>query len=1417
MKKRILAFLLAFMMVLPFIMPVKSSADKLKSYQENNSQVTRIKLGNLDVDKYPKIDRKTILAINKQKRDEINGKKMERGVQPFSLPWFPNQREPGNDEKSKLFGRIHVDFQLEGLKEGGTSKPFDWAGVFSKDEDGNQKYATIVFEQYDYKTGERTGITNTMQVNNQGKFTWSGEDGPSELPLYNRDTFEPYGYEVYLVQEKSKHIQLLTTGTLSTAGGTTFQKPDANGKILANVTLTIGLEQVSSTKFVSEWNTDVKEEDRPKIGGLFNTHKQDKEGLDIEGIFVFPRNNSEEKIIRDFNRDPDAEYDEMKDDIFPSWDLRNVATVSVDEPFTPRTDDYIRNEDDKTIVFTKGDRTYKYKYDFTYDVINGGKLTMTEIIPITFNANGGEFENFEAPDTASEVKKEVEYKKDLTTLPDEPTWSMHTFKGWSETADGKTPVDEKVFKTITEPKTYYAIWDELVDFSVEKTWKNSTDLTLNDNDYPTMKFTLYRKVEGGNDEKVADAEEKEITKLVTEAKWENLPKSDKNGKEYTYFVKESFKDSDVKNDNWKLGDFTSTNNAGTLVNTITNELVKPSGELKVKKVLENEVNKAQEQMRMMRSASLPIKFKFKVTGPYGYENEFDLAAGETKTLTDLVYGDYVVTETDSRGYTPDYSKEKETLTKDSPKGSITVTNKNLQSTGNNENIITKSVTKVWVGGEKPSTTIELWRKGYDGSGQEFEQKVNEFTTVANGNDIQTKAFDSLAKHDSTGREFTYYAKEAKVPAGYTATYSDDKLTITNSMNIIKDDTPGTDDDKPVGYVTVRFLAGNNGSLSGDTKYYVNPNADPIKTMADIKEPSIKANTGYSVANIKWKDENDAPLDKATEIKTDLTYTAQYELLGDIIKDPTPEDKTDKPEDYVTVTFKAGDHGKIDDSSKDVVYYVNPKADPIKVMGDITQPSITANQGYKVADTKWKDAENNGLDTATQIDKDLTYTAQYDKEKDIISSIAPDTQKPNDKPDGYVTVRFLTNKNGELTGETTYYVNPKAEKTMKDITAPKITANDGYKVGNPKWKPDFSKDTSEIKEDRNYVANYDSLCKAEINYISIDTNMGTVSSPSEKILENQDITGSTAKANPGYKFVKWTDVTGKPVSTDAKFVPANKESATYIAVFEKEDSIAEKVKKLFDLEGVDLAAFVGDSLADDFWKDGIKSREKSTSPFTEDEKAAIKDALENASVTDTSDRNTDQEILRPSIGTLKIDFKDGSSLTVKQRLYVYANGADIPGEDKPTPKDSVKVIYKAGANVKAFAEKQVLVKKGTKEGNLPERPDASPNSGYKDLKWTASPAIDKAYGIQIDTVLTASAAPELRPDPTPTPTPEPTPDSKPTPNPEPTPDSKPTPDNKKEDEKEFNPKTGVFTNIELYLGLMSASALGLYFTRNKKED
>ena len=1028
----------------------------------------------------------------------------------------------------------------------------------------------------------------------------------------------------------------------------------------------------------------------------------------------------------------------------------------------------------KGSIYTENGRntvTYKYyKKVTTEDKSNDS----SHYFKVVFDANGGEFgtEPTDKKDVyiysnPRGIEKDVqvsfgEVRAELESEYGLPTKDKAEFIEWRDkAADGTKVADNYVVKAPEwvngsyTPEVFYAAWNEKIEYSIAKIWENSTNLTLADSDYPTMKFALYRQVEGGAEEKVADVEEKEITKDTTSATWKELPKKDSQDKEYRYFVKETFKDknSDIKNDNWILGDVeTTTNESGEIVNTITNKLktVPAEGEttdpkenfvgkLTIKKVFENEPVPAMTKMAKgpMRVPAAPIKFKFKVTGPYGYESEeFELGANETKTLENLPFGQYKVEETDSKGYTPSYSKEMETLTKDSPNGYIEVTNKNEKS-DTNENIIKVTVNKVWVGGgAKPATTIELWRKGYDLNGKEFEQKVDTFETTANGEVTQSKEFKDLAKHDPSGKEFVYYAKEVNVPEGYTATYSEDGLTVTNTFDIIKDDTPEDQADKPEGYVTVTFKPGTNGKIDADTKdvvYYVNPKADPVKTMAEITEPSITANTGYNVAESKWKDADGNALDKATEITKDLTYTAQYDQSDDIIKDPTPEDNSDKPEGYVTVTFKAGTNGKIDGNTKDVVYYVNPKADLVKVMRDITPPTITSNQGYKVADPSWKDAEDKALDKATEITKDLTYTAQYEKENDIIPGTG------NEKPDGYVTVRFLTNKNGTLKGETVYYVNPNAGKKLSEITAPTITANDGYKVGSPKWKPDLAADTDPITEDKIFVANYDSLGKAEITYISMDTNMGTVSPDSEAIYENQDIAGSTAITKEGYKFVKWTDVTGKQVSTDAKFVPTKKESATYIAIFEKEDTTADKVKKLFDLEGVDLAAFVGDELTNDFWKDGVKSTEKATSPFTEDEKTAIREALKNATVSDASERNTAHEVLSPSKGTLEIKFADGSVLTVLQKLYVYNNGSDKPEDpNQPTPKDKVEVTYKAGDGVVSFTDKVVMVKKGTKEADLPGKPDAKAQDGFKDIKWTADPAIDEANGIQKDTTLTASA-------------------------------------------------------------------------------
>lgn len=255
---------------------------------------------------------------------------------------------------------------------------------------------------------------------------------------------------------------------------------------------------------------------------------------------------------------------------------------------------------------------------------------------------------------------------------------------------------------------------------------------------------------------------------------------------------------------------------------------KPQGKLTIKKVLENE--HVEKQSMMTRTAVPdPLKFKFKVTGPKingsknneptEYTEEFELVAGETKVLENLFDGDYKVEEIENHGYTPyyiegDYNKTSSKLSADPIKvklektdnkkdyeKTLTVVNKNVkpgEAETPNKNIIDITVKKVWDGGKKPDTTIELWRKGYKAEYKEdltdeekskalIDKKVGEFTTTPGGDNEQSQTFKDLPKHDPSGREFEYYVKEENVPKNYTKNITgsiDEGFTVTNTYQKI---------------------------------------------------------------------------------------------------------------------------------------------------------------------------------------------------------------------------------------------------------------------------------------------------------------------------------------------------------------------------------------------------------------------------------------------------------------------------------------------------------------------------------------------------------------------------------------------------------------------------------------------------------
>ena len=172
-----------------------------------------------------------------------------------------------------------------------------------------------------------------------------------------------------------------------------------------------------------------------------------------------------------------------------------------------------------------------------------------------------------------------------------------------------------------------------------------------------------------------------------------------------------------------------------------------------------------------------LKFTFKVTGPAGYEETFELAATESKTLTGLYFGEYKVEETDSKSYIASYSVAdgKVTLTSTDKEKTVEVTN----TSGGAGTVVDKTVEKVWVNGPKPSVTIELWRKNNIQGADKIDEKVDEFVVPANasGNDLK-KTFKNLAKHDPKGNEFEYYVKEDNVPANYTKDIKGLKVTNT---------------------------------------------------------------------------------------------------------------------------------------------------------------------------------------------------------------------------------------------------------------------------------------------------------------------------------------------------------------------------------------------------------------------------------------------------------------------------------------------------------------------------------------------------------------------------------------------------------------------------------------------------------------
>ncbi|MFP5521826.1 InlB B-repeat-containing protein [Peptococcus simiae] len=137
------------------------------------------------------------------------------------------------------------------------------------------------------------------------------------------------------------------------------------------------------------------------------------------------------------------------------------------------------------------------------------------------------------------------------------------------------------------------------------------------------------------------------------------------------------------------------------------------------------------------------------------------------------------------------------------------------------------------------------------------------------------------------------------------------------------------------------------------------------------------------------------------------------------------------ENYVKVNFVAGtDNGKAAGVLEGTTsYYVSPEVD-VNLTDKAKSITKTPAVGYLTQETEqWTNANGDPLAlTGKFTEAETTFIYNFVKNDDIIEKVSG---KPENPPQGYVTVIFTAGENGSIEGgDKTYYVNPKAGIKLK---------------------------------------------------------------------------------------------------------------------------------------------------------------------------------------------------------------------------------------------------------------------------------------------------------------------------------------------------------------------------------------------------
>lgn len=349
--------------------------------------------------------------------------------------------------------------------------------------------------------------------------------------------------------------------------------------------------------------------------------------------------------------------------------------------------------------------------------------------------------------------------------------------------------------------------------------------------------------------------------------------------------------------------------------------------------------------------------------------------------------------------------------------------------------------------------------------------------------VPVKLYDFKPDIDAkTGYEFVGWTEIIN----YSVLYSGGEVITAryNELeNVLTEEKPG--------YIKVTLDAGDGGNLKegAPTTYWVKPKVD-----VTIPQTEVIEKTGKKFKS--W----DKPLTMNISDGKEVKITATYDDI-----DPILPAEGEKPKGYVTVEFITDGNGKLSGTTK---YYVNPKAD-VDLTNNAEGLGFEPAIGYEKG--TWEGSMTGPFAEGMKI-KHI-----FNKLKDVYTA-----DESTDKPKGYVTVLFITDGNGTLSGTTKYYVNPnEGVKLGSGVTVPKYTPNQNYVFDT--WRETLDMD-SEITGDKTYVATF-KTDKVTLTYVADKDNPQGVSGD-VPVKTDADINQTIRIANEGNlnkpkaRFVGW---------------------------------------------------------------------------------------------------------------------------------------------------------------------------------------------------------------------------------------------------------------------------------------------------------